>query len=125
LVGGIATLGLAALVASLNRLRWPEPSESVDDLGCWFALPRSALSYFVVEGHSRSPMMPLILFRSRTFSGANFCRCCTLGLGRMPFFFFPFNSSGAGLFGNRCYALLPLILIMFLAHAGQGVSQPI
>ena len=86
------------------------------------------LAAFVVwEGLSPSPMMPLGLFKSRTFSGANLVTLFLYTALGGALFFFPFNliqvqgypptEAGA--------ALLPFILLMFFLSRWTGglVSQ--
>jgi EmrB/QacA subfamily drug resistance transporter len=82
----------------------------------------SLLGFVIVEARSASPMMPLELFRSRTFSGANVLTLL-LYSGLAGFMFFlPFNliqvqgysvtAAGA--------AFLPFILLMFLLSRWAG-----
>jgi MFS family permease len=80
------------------------------------------IAFVVVEARLREPMVPLRLFRSRTFSGANLLTLLLYaGLGG-TFFFVPFNliqvqgysATGAGL------ALLPFILLNFLLSRWAG-----
>jgi len=122
----LATLGLGALVYGLvesSTLGLSHPQVLTT-----LVIGLTALSAFIfVEGHSRSPMMPLTLFRSRTFSGANLLTLLLYAALGGALFFFPFNliqvqgysATAAGA------AFLPLILIMFLLSrwAGGLVSQ--
>lgn len=122
----LATLGLGALVYGLVEsstlgLNHPKVLTTL-------VMGLIGLSAFIfVENHSRSPMMPLTLFRSRTFSGANLLTLLLYAALGGALFFFPFNliqvqgysATAAGA------AFLPLILIMFLLSrwAGGLVSQ--
>lgn len=81
------------------------------------------LSTFIfVEANSRNPMMPLSLFKSRTFSGANLLTLLLYAALGGVLFFFPFNliqvqnysATAAGA------AFLPFILIMFLRSRWSG-----
>lgn len=81
------------------------------------------LSAFIfVEAHTRFPMMPLSLFRSRTFSGANLLTLLLYSGLSGVLFFLPFDliqvhgysATAAGA------ALLPFILIMFLLSRWSG-----
>ena len=81
------------------------------------------LSAFIfVEAHSRAPMMPLSLFRSRTFSGANLLTLLLYSALSGVLFFLPFNliqvqgysATAAGA------AFLPFVLIMFLLSRWSG-----
>ena len=79
-------------------------------------------AFIMWEGHSPSPMMPLGLFRSRTFSGANLVTLFLYTALGGALFFFPFNliqvqgytptEAGA--------ALLPLIILMFFLSRWTG-----
>src|SRR5207302_2987622 len=79
-----------------------------------------ALLYW--EAHSASPMVPLSLFRSRNFSGANLLTLFLYSALSGVFFFFPLDliqvqgysatEAGAG--------LLPFILLMFLLSRWSG-----
>lgn len=122
----LATLGLGAVVYGLvesSNLGLGDPIV----LGT-LVLGLIGLSAFIfVEAHSRTPMMPLTLFRSRTFSGANLLTLLLYAALGGALFFFPFNliqvqgytATAAGA------AFLPLILIMFLLSRWSGglVSQ--
>ncbi len=82
--------------------------------------------FVVVESSVAHPMMPLGLFRSRTFSGANVVTLLLYAALSGALFFVPFNliqvqgysatASGA--------ALLPLILIIFLLSRWAGRLVP-
>ena len=79
-------------------------------------------SFLFVEAHSRSPMAPLGLFRSRAFSGANLLTLFMYAALTAVFFFFPMNliqiqgypATAAGA------ATLPLIVVMFLLSRWSG-----
>ena len=117
----LATLGLGGIVYGLIE----SSSRGVDDplvLGA-FVLGTAALVAFVlVERRSREPMMPLNLFRSRNFSGANLLTLLLYaGLGG-SLYFFPFvliqvhgySATAAG------SAFLPFIIITFLMSRWAG-----
>jgi EmrB/QacA subfamily drug resistance transporter len=78
--------------------------------------------FIFVEAHSRAPMMPLTLFRSRTFSGANLLTLLLYSALGGVLFFLPFNliqvqgysATAAGA------AFLPFILLMFLLSRWSG-----
>lgn len=117
----LATLGLGAIVYGLI---------SSSNLGLIHPLVLSLLAvgvlilsaFIFVESHSRTPMMPLSLFRSRTFSGANLLTLVLYSGLSGVLFFLPFNliqvqgysATAAGA------ALLPFILIMFLLSRWSG-----
>ncbi|HJQ84431.1 MAG TPA: DHA2 family efflux MFS transporter permease subunit [Candidatus Binatia bacterium] len=86
----LVTAGLGGLVYGLiesSRLGWQSVPVRASLAGGTAAL----LGFVVVETRSRSPMMPLALFRSRTFMGANVLTLLLYGgLGAL-FFFLPLN----------------------------------
>jgi EmrB/QacA subfamily drug resistance transporter len=96
--------------------------------GGWRALLAGAVGvvalgcFFVVESRSSAPMLPLDLFRSRSFSGANLMTLFLYGALGGVFFFLPldliqvqhYTATKAGA------ALLPLILIVFLLSRWSG-----
>ena len=79
-------------------------------------------AFLALESRRRDPMLPLDLFRSRTFTGANLLTLFLYGALSGTLFFFPLNliqvqgypptQAGA--------ALLPLILIIFLLSRWSG-----
>ena len=80
------------------------------------------VAFVVAEGHAREPMMPLNLFRSRNFAGANaFTLLLYFALGG-TLFFLPFNliwvqgysATAAGA------AIVPAIVLMFLLSRYTG-----
>ncbi len=78
--------------------------------------------FLFVERHSSSPMMPLVLFRSRTFSGANLLTLFLYAALGGTLFFFPFllinihgySPTAAG------SALLPFTLLIFSLSRWSG-----
>ncbi|HVT56919.1 MAG TPA: DHA2 family efflux MFS transporter permease subunit [Thermoanaerobaculia bacterium] len=117
----LATLGLAGVtfgLIELPRLGAGHPAVAAALAGGGLALA----GFMAVEARGRHPMMPLSLFRSRVFAGANLLTLFLYaGLGG-ALFFLPFNliqvqhysATAAGA------ALLPLILIMFLLSRWAG-----
>jgi EmrB/QacA subfamily drug resistance transporter len=117
----LATLGLGALVYGLIEAS----NVGLENGRVLSALILGAVVLFtfvVVEARLHEPMVPLQLFRLRTFSGANLLTLLLYaGLGG-AFFFVPFNliqvqgysATGAGL------ALLPFILLNFLLSRWAG-----
>ena len=86
----LATAGLGAVVAGLIEAS----TLGLGDRRVLAALALGAgllILFVVVEGRRRAPMVPLELFRSRTFSGANLLTLLLYaGLGG-ALFFVPFN----------------------------------
>jgi len=117
----LATLGLGGLTFGLiesSHRGWRDPWV----LGA-LALGIVALPGFLaVEARSAHPMMPLAVFRSRAFSGANLLTLWLYAALGGALFFFPFNliqvqgysATAAGA------AFLPFILVMFLLSRWSG-----
>lgn len=108
----LATLGLGGVTFGLIEL---SPGALI--------LGLAALAGFLVaEARSRTPMLPLSLFRSRAFAGANLLTLWLYAALGGALFFLPFNliqvqgysATGAGA------ALLPFILLMFLLSRWSG-----
>jgi EmrB/QacA subfamily drug resistance transporter len=78
--------------------------------------------FFVVEARSSTPMVPLALFKSRTFAGANLITLFLYaGLGGV-LYFLPLNLIQVQHYSatQAGAALLPLILIIFLLSRWSG-----
>lgn len=117
----LATLGLGGIVFGLIQAG----STGFGDPEVLVALAVGAIAlvaFLTVEARSRAPMVPLSLFRSPTFSGANLLTLLLYaGLGG-ALFFVPFNlirvqgytptEAGA--------ATLPMIIILFLLSRWSG-----
>ncbi|MDA2911057.1 MFS transporter [Nitrospiraceae bacterium AH_259_D15_M11_P09] len=80
------------------------------------------IAFIVVEAYSRTPMMPLILFRSRTFSGANVLTLFLYAALGGTLFFLPFNLIQVQGYSAMAAgaALLPLILMISLLSQWAG-----
>jgi EmrB/QacA subfamily drug resistance transporter len=110
--GLLAALGFGGIVFALIQ--------SLPIAGVLGALALIVLFYW--EAHSSSPMVPLHLFRSANFSGANlltlFLYCALSGV----LFFFPLNLIQVQGYSptEAGAALLPLILLMFLLSRWSG-----
>ena len=117
----LATLGLGGIVYGLIES---------GNLGLGSPQVLSALAvgvvalivFIVVEARGRSPMVPLSLFRSRTFSGANLLTLFLYAALGGTLFFVPFN-----LISVQGYpptfagaAMLPVILLLFLLSRWSG-----
>ena len=108
----LATLGLGGITFAFVE------SNVVAGLGGLVAL----ILFIVVEARSKSPMLPLALFRSATFSGANLLTFFLYAALSGVLFFLPLNliqiqgysSTEAG------GALLPFIVLMFLLSRWSG-----
>jgi EmrB/QacA subfamily drug resistance transporter len=117
----LAILGLGGLTFGLiesSRLGWGDARVS----GA-LALGAASLAGFLwVEARAPAPMMPLSLFRSTTFAGANLLTLFLYAALGGALFFLPFNliqvqgysATAAGA------ALLPFVLLMFLLSRWSG-----
>src|SRR6202795_1779352 len=117
----VATAGLGGLIVgfieSVN-LGWRDPlvfGSLIVGFGCLVA-------FVFIEASVISPMLPLALFKSRSFSGANLLTLFLYSAIGIFFFLFPLNliqvqgssPTAAGA------AVLPLILLMFLLSGWSG-----
>ena len=116
-----AVVGLGAIVYGL--VEWTNPLANSTTLLASIAFGIVVLCVFVViEARSRAPMMPLSLFRSRTFTAANLITLLLYFALSGALFFVPFDliqiqgytTTAAGA------ALLPFILIMFVLSRWSG-----
>lgn len=117
----LITLGLAGLIYGLIE-------SPVLSLTNWFEISTLILGvvflvlFVIVESYKESPMLPLKLFSSSTFSGANLVTLFLYAALGGTIFFLPFNfiqvqgytATQAGA------AFLPLILIIFLMSRPMG-----
>jgi EmrB/QacA subfamily drug resistance transporter len=117
----VVTLGLGALVYGLiesPQFGWGHPRVA----GSLTVAVICLIAFPMIEARAPSPMVPLKLFRSRTFSGANLLTLFLYAALGIFFFIFPMNlilvqgysatATGA--------AALPLILLMFLLSRWSG-----
>lgn len=119
--GLIATLGLGGLaygfIESANR-GWNDPYVC----GCLVVGGIAAIGFFFLESRVRFPMVPLDLFRSRDFSGANVVTLFLYAAFGIFFFLFPldliqiqnYSATATGA------AAVPLIVLMFLLSRWSG-----
>ena len=117
----LATVGLAGvvygLIESSNRgLAHPVVLASL-------ALGVGALALFLaVEARGHSPMMPLSLFRARTFAGVNLLTFLLYGSLSGALFFLPFNLVQVQGYSTTAAgaALLPFVVVMFAVSRWAG-----
>ena len=110
----LATLALGAVVFALLEAPGRGWTSAPVLVGAALGMICAAL-FFVVERRSRAPMLPLGLFASRNFSGANLLTLLLYAALGGGLFFFPLNliqvqgysATAAGA------ALLPFVVIMF------------
>ena len=109
------TLGLGGLVFGLiesPRRGWGDPGVLAG-----LSLGIAGLSAFLmVETRSKYPMLPLSLFRSPTFSGANALTLFLYGALASVFFFLPLNLIQVQGYSplEAGAAILPFVLVLFL-----------
>jgi len=117
----LATLGLGSLVTgfveSLN-LGWGNPlvfGGLTVGVGCLIA-------FVFVEAASTAPTLPLMLFKSRSFSGANLLTLFLYAAIGIFFFLFPLNMIQVQGYSTTATgaAVLPLILLMFFLSRWSG-----
>ena len=117
----LATAGLGGLVYGLiesSRRGWQSPAV----LAALAGGAASIVAFVAIEAKSRAPMLPLSLFRSRRFSGANLLTAGLYGALAMALFVLPldliqvqgYSATAAGA------AMLPLIAIVFLLSRWSG-----
>ena len=117
----IATVGLAGVaygfIESASR-GWSDPAVWGSLLvGCV-----SVIAFFVFESRAASPMVPLELFRSRDFSGANLLTFFLYAALGIFFFLYPLNLIQVQHYSATATgaAALPLILLLFLLSRWSG-----
>jgi EmrB/QacA subfamily drug resistance transporter len=117
----LATVGLGGLVVgfieSVN-VGWRNPlvvGSLIVGIGCLIA-------FVFVESHVTSPMLPLTLFKSRTFAGANLLTLFLYAAIGIFFFLFPLNLIQVQRYSptKAGAAVLPLILLMFVLSRWSG-----
>src|SRR3954470_12336837 len=117
----LTTVSLGALVFALiesSRLTFAHPAVMAS-----FVIAAVCFGAFIVlESRRRDPMLPLDLFRSRTFTGANLLTLFLYGALSGTLFFFPMNLIQVQQYQptQAGAALLPLILIIFLLSRWSG-----
>ena len=117
----LATIGLGAIVYALiesSKTGWRDLPLILALLAGCVAL----VAFIAVEMHSRSPLLPLGLFRSPDFSAVNLVTLFLYSALSILFFFFPLNliqvqgysATAAGA------SMLPFILLMFFLSRWSG-----
>jgi MFS family permease len=117
----LTTVSLGTLVFALiesSRLTFAHPVVLVSLVasgGCFIA-------FIFLERRRRDPMLPMKLFQSRTFTGANLLTLFLYGALGGTLFFFPLNLIQVQRYSptHAGAALLPLILIIFLLSRWSG-----
>jgi EmrB/QacA subfamily drug resistance transporter len=117
----LATLGLGGIVFGLiesNNLGLSNGLVLIS-LGIGVA---ALIVFLLVEARSQSPMLPLSMFRSRTFSGANVLTFLLYAALGASLFFLPFNLIRVQGYSptEAGAANLPLILLLFFLSRWSG-----
>jgi hypothetical protein len=116
-----ATFSLTALVFGFvesSSMGWSNPL-----VGSAIAAGGAGIIAFLrIEGRAASPMVPLALFRSATFAGANLLTLFLYSAVGMFFFVFPLNLIQVQGYSATSTggAMLPLILLIFLLSRWSG-----
>jgi EmrB/QacA subfamily drug resistance transporter len=117
----LATLGLGALVYGLiesSSRGFTHPAVLTALIGATVLLTL----FVVIEARTQNPMLPLALFRSRTFMGTNLLTFLLYGALGGTLFLLPLNLIQVQRYSPTAAgaALLPLILIIFLLSHWSG-----
>src|SRR5713101_7955530 len=117
----VATAGLGSLVYGLIEsisLGWGHPLVFGSLIGGFACL----IGFVFVEARVSSPMVPLTLFESRTFSAANLLTLFLYAAVGIFFFLFPMNLIQVQGYSTTATgaAALPLILLMFFLSRWSG-----
>src|SRR6202140_598123 len=119
--GFVATIGLAGIVFGFvesANLGWRNPLVLGTLIGGFAAL----IVFVFVEKRVASPMVPLSLFKSNTFSGANLLTLLLYAALGIFFFLFPLNLIQVQKYSTTATgaAALPLILLLFFLSRWSG-----
>jgi EmrB/QacA subfamily drug resistance transporter len=117
----LATVGLGGVITgfleSVN-LGWKSPLV----VGSLCVGVSCLLAFVFLEARSAAPMLPLQMFASRSFSGANLLTLCLYAAVGIFFFLFPLNLIQVQGYSTTATgaSLLPFILLMFLLSRWSG-----
>jgi EmrB/QacA subfamily drug resistance transporter len=117
----VGTIGLGGLVFGFvesTNLGWRNPLV----FGSLILGVAGVVGFVIIESKVNSPMVPLALFRSRAFSGANLLTLFLYAALGIFFFLFPLDLiqvQGYSAFATGA-AVLPLILLMFALSRWSG-----
>jgi len=114
----LTTIGLGGVVYALIEFSQGRAAAGLSAIIGIFAL----ILFLVVEARSHAPMVPLWLFRSRDFSGANLLTFFLYSALGGALFFFPLNLIQVQGYSptEAGAALLPFIVLMFLLSRWSG-----
>ena len=117
----VATIGLAGLIYGFLESAtrgWSHPFV----YGSLIVGGASLIAFIVIEGRVRAPMVPLELFRSHSFAGANLLTLLLYSALGIFFFLFPMNLIQIQHYSATATgaAALPSILLMFFLSRWSG-----
>jgi EmrB/QacA subfamily drug resistance transporter len=117
----LATLGLGGVVGGFIEsvdLGWTNPMV----YGSLMAGSGCLIAFILLESRIPAPMLPLGLFHSRSFSGANLLTLFAYSAIGIFFFLFPMNLIQVQGYSTTATgaAMLPLILLMFFLSRWSG-----
>jgi EmrB/QacA subfamily drug resistance transporter len=117
----VVTAGLGSVTYGFiesARLGWSDPAVAVTLASACALL----IAFFVIEARSSSPMVPLELFHSRNFSGANLLTLFLYAAIGIFLFLLPLNLIQVQGYSATATgaSMLPLILLMFLLSRWSG-----
>jgi EmrB/QacA subfamily drug resistance transporter len=117
----LATVGLGGLVYGFlesSNLGWKNPPV----LGSLFVSFGCLIGFVLVEEHVTEPMLPISLFKSRSFSGANLLTLFLYSAIGIFFFLFPLNLIQVQGYSTTAtgVAVVPFILLMFFLSRWSG-----
>jgi EmrB/QacA subfamily drug resistance transporter len=118
---GLATVGLGGVVLGLTEYSGRGITDPLV-LGSLITGALAMIAFIWVESRSANPMMPLGLFRSKTFAGANLLTLFLYSALTGMLFFLPFNLIKVQGYGPTIAgaALIPFVLTMFLLSRWAG-----
>ena len=121
----LATLGLGGLTFGLIQAS----AEGFGAPQVWLALlvgVAALVAFVLVEQRAAEPMMPLVLFRSKTFSGANLLTLLLYGALGGALYFLPFNLQQVQGYSPAAAgaAFLPFTVIVFSLSRWAGGLVP-
>jgi EmrB/QacA subfamily drug resistance transporter len=113
---GAALVSSALLGLTYGLIEWQSHGMNLRSTGSLGAAAAALGLFLFVEKRSSAPMVPLELFRSRTFSGTNLLTLLLYAAVGGALFYLPFNLIEAQGYSvlHAGWALIPFILLMFV-----------
>jgi Major Facilitator Superfamily len=118
----LAVLGLGAIVLALVEAPATGGITSVRALGLLSCGAATLVAFVLVEARRRNPLVPLALFRSRTFSGTNLLTLLLYAALGGGLFFVPFNLIQVQKYSpaEAGGSLLPLVVLISVLSRWAG-----